>query len=1108
MLTLFVGRAKAGKTAYIMNEISRRIAGSETGMLLIVPEQYSHEAEKKLCSICGDSLSLYAETLSFTRLCSNVLAETGDAARTSLDKSGQILLMHSALESVAPKLKAFGAGSLRTQVLTSLLDTENELRNYAIDSSILGSVASSADKGFADKLHDLELIFKAYDALRHTHGDDAAQRLELLADNISGSSVGNDGHIFFDGFNDFTFLELRVIEELMKKNADITVSLTCDYTYLGLRKSETYPDEPKPYANETTQINDDSDSYVEAENGIFAVPARTYTQLVTMSKKYFKEPVKTILFPMKNANGNESTDPMLKFLERNLFREVLSKYSDNEGETFAKEKRREEAFSYVCRGIHIFAAKNRHIECEIAAQKILSLVQSGYRWRDIAVMTRNFAEYSSICESVFDKYRIPYFSSGRVDIFTKSPIAVIDIALDIAASGFEYRSIIRYLKTGISGLRTEECCQIENYVTKWQIRGSMWERGFTLPPSGYGGKTATDANDLCLLNELRDKVISPLQALRAGITGKPGVNDKLRALYSFLTDIRLAEQLSEKAKNLDECGEKRLADEFNQMWNIIVNTIDQMHIILGDREISADEFRRVFTLAMSQNTVGVIPISLDRVPLGDMHMSRRRDIKCLILLGATDDSMPLITNAAGVLSAGERAQIDQLPAGIEEQYAREQNILYSTLTLPSDLLMISYPTQGGSRPAVVAANISRIFDILPDVILDLPCRAHQSEVSKAYSDIDYSREAISQVAAMKLYGENITLSASRLDTYYNCPQRFFLHYGLGLRNDSPAEFDAMIAGNFTHAVLNGVLEEIMGDESDILDKKRINEIYDAKARDFVESSLHNFEGKNKRVTEIFNRYRKSALFVAYDVLSEIASSGFTPVKFELNLKELSDTQSGIIDRVDALIVKDSAYIMVVDYKTRKKAYTLSYSDVAIGKDLQMLTYLFSLARHAKEYFGENIVPAGVLYVPARDVFVSAKKNDTPEQIEKARKKEMKRNGIILSDERVKDALINNDVVAHIVKNESFDGELIDNSLISPSAMSVLSAHVDKMVETAKGNILNGVVACTPYYKSVSDNACLYCEYKSVCKFDQELGGRVKYAKRLNPVEAWEAIEEL
>ena len=80
MLTVITGKAGTGKTAHIINEIKRAVSEKKPGRIMIVPEQYSHEAERELAGACGDSLSLYAEVLSFTALARSVAARMGGGA--------------------------------------------------------------------------------------------------------------------------------------------------------------------------------------------------------------------------------------------------------------------------------------------------------------------------------------------------------------------------------------------------------------------------------------------------------------------------------------------------------------------------------------------------------------------------------------------------------------------------------------------------------------------------------------------------------------------------------------------------------------------------------------------------------------------------------------------------------------------------------------------------------------------------------------------------------------------------------------------------------------------------------------------------------------------
>ena len=88
MLHLLYGPAASGKTDLLMGRIRTAVAARTPGQVLLVPEQYSHEAERALCAACGDSLSLYAEVLSFTGLARRVAAETGAGEAPLLDQGG------------------------------------------------------------------------------------------------------------------------------------------------------------------------------------------------------------------------------------------------------------------------------------------------------------------------------------------------------------------------------------------------------------------------------------------------------------------------------------------------------------------------------------------------------------------------------------------------------------------------------------------------------------------------------------------------------------------------------------------------------------------------------------------------------------------------------------------------------------------------------------------------------------------------------------------------------------------------------------------------------------------------------------------------------------
>ena len=120
MLRLITGRAGAGKTALIMEEIRRAALSGEGGRVLLVPEQYSHEAERELARVAGPRLPLYAEVLSFTGLARKVEAELGAAGRKALEPGGRLLCMALALDGVYSRLRVYAGADELPKVLRGL----------------------------------------------------------------------------------------------------------------------------------------------------------------------------------------------------------------------------------------------------------------------------------------------------------------------------------------------------------------------------------------------------------------------------------------------------------------------------------------------------------------------------------------------------------------------------------------------------------------------------------------------------------------------------------------------------------------------------------------------------------------------------------------------------------------------------------------------------------------------------------------------------------------------------------------------------------------------------------------------------------------------------
>jgi ATP-dependent helicase/nuclease subunit B len=191
---------------------------------------------------------------------------------------------------------------------------------------------------------------------------------------------------------------------------------------------------------------------------------------------------------------------------------------------------------------------------------------------------------------------------------------------------------------------------------------------------------------------------------------------------------------------------------------------------------------------------------------------------------------------------------------------------------------------------------------------------------------------------------------------------------------------------------------------------------------------------------------------------------------------------------------------VVDYKTGKKDF--DYCDVSNGIGLQMLLYLFALEQGGEAVLGEHPAPAGVQYFPARAPLVSSDGRMTDEEAEKARQKEWKRKGLILSDEAVLQAMDPDEQLSRLSCTRKKDGS-ISGDIADREQMKMLKAYLFRVLGKLVDEIASGDVSPNPYTRGTSHSACTFCPYGAVCH-KEYVEGRRNY-KTMTAQRFWEEI---
>ena len=162
------------------------------------------------------------------------------------------------------------------------------------------------------------------------------------------------------------------------------------------------------------------------------------------------------------------------------------------------------------------------------------------------------------------------------DILEKPILILVTAALDTVANGYRYEDVFRYLKTGLTDLPEEDRDLLENYVLKWNLRGSRWtqKKAWSLHPRGYGVEWKAEDRALAeRLDRARRQVAEPLELLRKN-QNKTG-RGQATALYSFLEKIGLPERLEERVEELRRRDQPALAEEYRQLWSILCGGLEQ-----------------------------------------------------------------------------------------------------------------------------------------------------------------------------------------------------------------------------------------------------------------------------------------------------------------------------------------------------------------------------------------------------------------------------------------------------------------------------------------------------------------------------------------------------
>lgn len=768
-LQFITGGSGAGKSEYLSRLVCEEsVRRPHDNFIVVVPEQYTMETQKKLVHMHSRKGILNIDVVSFERLAYKVFEELGGGNRPVLDDTGKNLIVRRVLEKEKKKLDYFGSSIEKTGFVSELKSVISELLQYGITPQQLGEIGENVKEKqqLSAKLKDIRLVYKEFMAFLSTNYITSEEILDVLCGLVEKSKLIAGSEIIFDGFTGFTPIQYKLMRLLLVYSKGIKISVTID-------KKE------RPTGH-------------EGWNNLFFMSKEMMNRLIAICEEEGINVDDTVCVD-RDINYRYEGAKDLAYLERNLFRYKGGVYTGTP------------------ENIRIYEGSNPKEELQYIVSEILQLTRKeSFRYRDIAVVTADLETYGKVAANMMKQNDIPAFLDYKRSVASNPYVEMLCSALEIVEKGYPYDTMFRYLRTGLTGISRHDIDMLENYCLAVGIRGSRaWHE-----PWKKKMKRSTYQPELETLNALREQIMAPFLNLEAVLKDKEAnVRAYVTAVYEFVTALHSAEQI----KALSEC--EPAGNEYEQLYAKVLELFDRIVELLGEEKVSLKEFNRIVAAGFEEMKVGLLPPTSDCVMIGDIERTRLDNVKVLFFAGVNDGVVPKKNENCSVLSETDRSILEAqeivLSPSAREKAFIQKFYLYLMMTKASHRLYLSYAKKSSdgktALPSYLIRNVRRMF---PDVrITDADGQDGQFVYLKIpKQDIEWNTEnyikTLSENAALLLYGTQLKGSISAFETYASCRFAYFLEYGLKLSQREEYRFAVQDFGTVLHGVLEDVSRQL------------------------------------------------------------------------------------------------------------------------------------------------------------------------------------------------------------------------------------------------------------------------------------------------------------
>ena len=1080
MLRLYTGRENIDKERFIYDSIKEH--GGET--LVLVPDQYTLVAEEQALKYLETSCLFNVEITSMNRLGLKILTEQGTESVRMIDKYGRFMLLSMLIREHAEDFDIFSRAAGKLTFTSMLNDFISEFKQQDCTIEKLQEMSGDAggDPILEAKLKELSGVITAYEEAIEGKYTDSEDYIAMYVSAIKDSGLIRGRSVWVYGYDSITPKFAGALMELAK-NAE-SVSFIVNVSDFGLDERLTAS---------LIQLAADNSIDISCEE----IPASYLTQ----------------------------KSETIKRMERSLWKDVLS----------AEEKAENAAF--VPEDLTIVCAANPYYEAESAAAYVWHLIRDlGYRMREIQLIANDEGAMQPIIRRVFEEYGLPVFADTSRDITDSAAVGFIVNLLEFLVHRKASQYLFAMLKTGLTDYDDRDIEDLENYARGYRIKGSMWDKPFKYGMDDLGEESFGKLESMRA--RISDSVSKLAEASKCGTVaefikrfkGYLGDEWKLADKVAEAASAMDAEGLHDEAQRMTQSFAKAM-DLLGQIDGIMGDSgmdlaeFTDIYVAgLSDVEVgvippSVDGLsmgtmirtrpRRMKAAVILGACEGVMPLSPQTEGLFSVDEKQYFKDKGFAL-GSLDDIKMDEENAAMyrmMARPSERIFISWSMTDAEGRDTSPSPVIDSLRTLfpriDADGLIRKDIISMGRRDTLNAGEEDRINTAgdgmrhLINRIKDMNAPDEPDALTRAmlhwYADnrrdeldtmlraaaYDNVQRPLGRAAAKDLFCRrdgSLSLSASSIGNYIDCPFRYFIDRGLRPKEERTFASDARSVGDVYHECLMAVARQIMNAE-EIPDDDSLEELVTAALDELSQNYMGGLfvstgceEYRMSRIREICASAAK-AMAVQLSAGSVISASFEEPFGRHAELEPLRISAGdgevyveGKIDRADIMDIGGEKRVRIIDYKTGSDK--LDLWKMRQGYKMQLMIYLISAAS------GE-LTPAGMFYFNIKDPIESI--NDKSEkQIDSLLNKEA-------ADEfKLKGAFINDEGVLGAMPEKVLSSA--KNAVSREEYEEIRRDVIARIEETAEG-ILDGKIGINPL-RVDKRLACGYCNYRPVCRRDR------------------------